>query len=88
MNVRQYRRNWLEKHFPVQKGTTLEFGAFDYPTYLQGETAIECVDYFSKEELAEIHAAAKPERVKNSIEVDYVIKEIDFAEHLDRKSVV
>lgn len=85
MNVRQYRRNWLERHFPVQKGTTLEFGAFDYPTYLKAETSIEYVDYFSKEELAEMHTAAKPERVKNAIEVDYAIKEIDFARHLPRK---
>jgi hypothetical protein len=85
MNVRQYRRSWLEKHFPVQKGTTLEFGAFDYPTYSKNETAIEYLDYCSKQELAEIHTKAKPERVKNAIEVDYVIKQVDFAEHLPKR---
>lgn len=85
MNARECRRTWLEQHFRVKQGTTLEFGAFDYPTYLKTETSIEYVDYFSKQELAEIHTAAKPERVKNSIEVDYVIKAIDFAEHLPKK---
>jgi hypothetical protein len=37
------------------------------------------VDFFSKAELAVLHNAAKPERVKNAIEVDFVIKEVDFA---------
>lgn len=82
MNVRQYRRSWLEQYVPVKEGKILEFGAFDYPTYFKSEADIEYLDYFSKTELAELHTAAKPERVKNSIQVDHVIKEIDFAEHL------
>ena len=82
MDVRQYRRNWLEQHVPAKEGKILEFGAFDYPTYFKSEAGIEYLDYFSKSELADLHTAAKPERVKNSIEVDHVIKEIDFAEHL------
>ena len=63
----------------------MEFGAFDYPTYFKSEASIEYLDYFSKSELADLHTAAKPERVKNSIDVDHVIKEIDFAEHLPAK---
>jgi methyltransferase family protein len=82
VNVRQERRQWLEQHVAVSKQKILEFGAFDYPTYLKSEAAIEYLDYFSKSELGEIHTAAKPERVKNAIEVDHVIKEIDFAKHL------
>jgi len=85
MDVRQYRRNWLEQHVSAKEGKILEFGAFDYPTYFKTEARIEYLDYFSKPELAELHTAAKPERVKNSIEVDHVVKEIDFAEHLTAK---
>jgi len=82
MNTRQRRRAWLEIHLSVKQPKVLEFGAFDNPTYFKSEADIEYLDYFSKSELAGLHGATKPERVRNAIEVDHVIKAIDFAEQL------
>jgi hypothetical protein len=78
-DVRQVRRAFIEKHIDVRRAKTIEFGAFDYPTYSKTEQNVTYVDFFSKAELAVLHNAAKPERVKNAIEVDFVIKEVDFA---------
>jgi SAM-dependent methyltransferase len=85
VNLRQQRRHWLEQHVAVKGQKILEFGAFNYPTYFKREAAIEYLDYFAKAELAEVHPAAKPERIKNSIEPDHVIKETDFAKYLPAK---
>ncbi len=82
MDVRHTVEIGWKSTFQPKEGKILEFGAFDYPTYFKSEASIEYLDYFSKSELADLHTAAKPERVKNSIEVDHVIKEIDFAEYL------
>lgn len=57
----------------------LEFGAFDYPTYSKSHHRITYVDFFSKAELAILHEMAKPERVRNAIDVDHIVKEADFA---------
>jgi SAM-dependent methyltransferase len=78
-DVRQVRRAFIEKHIDVRRAKIIEFGAFDYPTYSKAERNVTYVDFFSKAELAVLHNATRPERVKRAIEVDFVIKEVDFA---------
>jgi len=85
MNVRQIRRSFIEQHLEVAGLRMLEFGAFDYPTYSKAEQNIAYLDFFSKAELAALHGATKPERVQNSIDVDFVVKEREFARNLSER---
>ena len=82
-NARQIRRAFIEKHLDVHHARMIEFGAFDYPTYAKPDHNITYVDFFSKAELAALHNAAKPERVKNAIDVDFIVKEADFAPQIN-----
>jgi SAM-dependent methyltransferase len=84
-DARQIRRDIIEKHVDTCRASIVEFGAFDYPTYSKIDKNITYVDFFSRAELAILHKAAKPERVKNAIDVDFVIKEPDFASLLKKR---
>jgi SAM-dependent methyltransferase len=71
------RRRFLESHAQLGEASVLEIGAMDAPTY--PDRAVRYLDWFSREELLEMHGDNErrwPERI---VDVDYVIKSREFA---------
>jgi SAM-dependent methyltransferase len=82
--IRKKRQNCIEKTIDVSKAKVLEIGAFDYPTYTKERIDISFMDWFAPEEHFAAHATA-PERAKNAIAVDYVIKNKNFSHQISKK---
>lgn len=85
MKKRNQRRNFIKNNMSINKIKMLEIGAFDYPTFGKNEVDIVYCDYFSKEEIFDNHNAAKPERVKNAVDVDYIIKDNNFIKYINQR---
>ncbi len=82
----QQRRQYIKKVIKnLLEAEVLEIGAFDQPTFTKSDTNIYYCDYFSKEELAKNHSSIKPQRAKNAVAVDYVIKGESYSECINKK---
>ena len=82
----QQRRQYIKKVVQnISKAEILEIGAFDRPSFTKSEANIYYCDYFSKEELAKNHSDIKPQRAKNAVDVDYVVKGGNYSEHINKK---
>lgn len=79
------RRQFVKNNIDIEKSDILEIGAFDSPTFSKEEASIYYCDYFSKEELGQNHNEAKPQRVAQAVDIDYVIKGNRFKESIDKK---
>jgi SAM-dependent methyltransferase len=82
--IRKKRQIFIEKTIDVSKAKVIEIGAFDYPTYTKERVDISFMDWFAPEEHLAAHASA-PERAKNAIAVDYVIKDKNFSKQISKK---
>lgn len=82
---RKQRRKCIKRTIDLSQATILEVGAFDNPTFLKDKFDVSYCDYFSREELIKNYDASKPQRVKNAVDVDYVVKDSSFIEHIDKK---
>ena len=82
----QQRRQYIKKVINnLLETEVLEIGAFDKPTFTKSDANIYYCDYFSKEELAKNHSNIKPQRAKNAVDVDYVIKGERYSDCIDKK---
>jgi SAM-dependent methyltransferase len=82
--VRKKRQIFIENTIDLSKAKVLEIGAFDYPIYTKEQVDVSFMDWFSPEEHLAAHAGA-PERAKNAIAVDYVIKDKNFSHKISKK---
>jgi 2-polyprenyl-3-methyl-5-hydroxy-6-metoxy-1,4-benzoquinol methylase len=85
MKKKKSRRDFINKNIDSSGIKILEIGAFDYPTFSRDEANISYCDYFTKEELFANYNSAKPERVKNAVDIDYVIKDNNFSKYINQK---
>lgn len=79
------RRQHIGQAIDIHQAEILEIGAFDHPTFTKGESNVYYCDYFSRSELKANYGKSRPRRVENAVDVDYVVKNIDFARSIDRK---
>ena len=79
------RRQHIKQALDLQQTEILEIGAFDNPTFTKEESDIYYCDYFSTSELKANFGKTRSCRVQNAVDVDYVIKDIYFAQNIPRK---
>lgn len=79
------RRKIIEKAVDISQIEILEIGAFDNPTFSKDEFKVSYCDYFSNKELIKNHSVVKPQRLKNAVDVDYVVKDSFFIKHIEKK---
>ena len=82
--VAQTRREFLRRHSDgAVVGRILEIGAFDNPTFRRelGDQ-VEYLDFFSREELVEMHKGNPRRNPSAAVEVDHVVKSSDFSTKL------
>lgn len=82
---REKRRRFIHDHIDVSETQILEIGAFNDPVYFKKDVSVSVMDWFSKEELYANHKQAKPDRVKNIVDVDFVVKDKYFENHLTKQ---
>ena len=79
----QSRRDFLRRHRGNATGRILEVGAFDNPTFRRelGDR-VEYLDFFSREELIEMHRNNPRRNPPAAVAVDHVVKSSDFSKKL------
>lgn len=79
------RQNFIESFIDIYSAKILEIGAFHLPTFQKPEVDIQYIDWFSKDELISKYETTTPERIKNAVEIDYVVKDKNFSRHISKK---
>jgi SAM-dependent methyltransferase len=81
--IAQGRRDFLLRYRGNLKGRILEIGAFDNPTFRRelGDE-VEYLDFFSREELIEMHRNNPRRNLPAAVAVDHVVKSSDFSTKL------
>lgn len=82
---RSKRSQYIQSMIDLPQAKILEIGAFDNPTFTKDEANISYCDYFSRNELLANYGKSKPKRVQNAVDIDYVIKDINFAQNINCK---
>jgi 2-polyprenyl-3-methyl-5-hydroxy-6-metoxy-1,4-benzoquinol methylase len=82
---RNQRLEYLKNTLDLSQLEILEIGAFDNPTFNKKDFNVFYCDYFSKEELIKNHGSNKPKRTQNAVDVDYIIKDSSFDQHINKK---
>jgi hypothetical protein len=77
--TRQVRRRFLGQHFDLAGARLLEIGAMDSPTLPEFEPPVRYLDWFSRDELIELHGDNERRRPERIVEVDYTVKRVDFS---------
>lgn len=82
----QSRRDFLRRYRGNVTTRILEIGAFDNPTFHRelGDE-VEYLDFFSREELIEMHRNNPRRNIAAAVVVDHVVKSSDFAMKLPAK---
>jgi SAM-dependent methyltransferase len=67
-------------------GKVLELGAFGNPVFLRemGDD-VKYLDWFSKQELLDMHGAKAQQHFDRMVDIDYVVKEHHFAPHINER---
>jgi len=80
------RRNYIDKIINTTGLSILEFGAFDNPTFRRemGDS-VWYIDYFSSDELKEMHNDNPRRNFDLLVDVDYVVKSHDFTADIEKK---
>jgi hypothetical protein len=78
--IAQSRRDFLCRHKGSVMGRILEIGAFDNPTFRRelGDE-VEYLDFFSREDLIEMHRNNPRRNPAAAVVVDHVVKNADFS---------
>jgi SAM-dependent methyltransferase len=79
------RRAFIQKFLDISQKKILEIGVLDTPTFNKDESDVFYMDWFSREELYSMHHKTKPHRAEKLVDVDYVIKEKNFAHKINSK---
>jgi len=82
---REKRRRFIKKYIDVSSAEIIEIGAFNDPVYFKNDANVAFMDWFSKEELYAHYKQIAPDRVKNIVDVDFVVKDKYFENHIPRK---
>jgi SAM-dependent methyltransferase len=85
VSKKEKRRRFIEDHIDISSAKILEIGAFNDPGYFKKDVNVFFMDWFSKEELYANHKQTKPDRVKNIVGVDFVVKDKYFEKHITQK---
>jgi len=85
--VRHQRQRFLAEHIEVRELAILEIGAFDAPTWIGDNTprGLRFLDWYSTEELMELHRGNEGRNWDRKIYVDFVIKEKRFARRIPQR---
>lgn len=75
--TRQLRRRFAAGLVDLGSARILEIGAMDAPTF--PERDVRYLDWFSREELVELHGHNERRRPESIVDVDYVVKRTDFS---------
>lgn len=79
------RQLFVKKNIELSSAQILEIGALDNPTFHKAEANIFYLDWFSKAELYLKHQYNNPQKAKNLVEIDFVIKDKNFHKHINQK---
>lgn len=82
MSTISERRNYVKKYLDISKIKVLEIGASNAPTFQKNDGNIFFMDWFSREELYKEFEHSKPERAEKLVDVDFVIKDNKFSNHI------
>ncbi|MGH6862257.1 MAG: class I SAM-dependent methyltransferase [Phyllobacterium sp.] len=79
------RRQYLARHV-ASFGSIAELGAFDNPVFSSDlDDDVKYIDWFSKEELIDMHKNNPRRNFARAVDVDYVIKDHLFARHISAR---
>lgn len=79
------RMSFVQKFLDISHKKILEIGVLDAPTLKKDESDVFYMDWFSKEELYSFHRKTKSDRAEKLVDIDYVVKEKNFAHKIDSK---
>jgi SAM-dependent methyltransferase len=85
--VRHQRQRFLAEHVAVKDLAILEIGAFDAPTWIGDNVppGLRFLDWYSTEELFELHRGKSSRNWNRKIEVDYVVKHKRFSHQVSQR---
>jgi SAM-dependent methyltransferase len=85
--IRRRRQQFLAGHLNVAKLSVLEIGALDSPMWLGAEAPkrLRYLDWYSSEELYEMHKDKPNRNWDRAVEVDYVVKDKAFSRHIPER---
>jgi SAM-dependent methyltransferase len=85
MSTISKRRNYIKQFVDISTAKIIEIGASNAPTFQKKESNIFFMDWFSYEELFKEFEHTRPERAKKLVDVDFVIKDNNFSNHIDEQ---
>jgi hypothetical protein len=78
----ELRRSFIQQFLDITDKKIIEMGVLDSPTFTKNESNIFYMDWFSKDELYLAHYQTAPSRAENLLDVDWVVKEKNFAKQI------
>lgn len=79
------RHRFIRDHVDVERASVLEIGALDAPTFTSPDIDVEYLDWFSRKELAAMHADHEHRRADRMVEVSHVVKRKRFSIEVPRR---